>query len=337
MTTVYIPMGKMPWTGGNYVNFEHIRFLTSLGVEAKVLLFYPQEEPSYQWFLDNNILVADYFPQEKALFQPDDLIIIGEAEKVLFQVWSDLPCRIVMHNQNPFYTFSGFDSIEQLNRFPCEYILTPSAVTRKILVELGVIHPIEIVYPYIPDMFVPDWERKKLQIAYIPRKMPDEAALVMAFFHTMYPQYRSIPWVRLENTSRENIAKTLSESAICAAFALKESLGLANLEAMACGCLMVGYSGHCVGELFFNPNNGRWVDYYNHIQYAKQLAAAVQDFLMKNNQMARQAAQDVDSHWRYRHFEHHAKKFYAKILGLNVDNQNPAQSPEFSPAESFPL
>jgi glycosyltransferase involved in cell wall biosynthesis len=93
----------------------------------------------------------------------------------------------------------------------------------------------------------------------------------------MFPNYLDIEWVAIENMDRENVARLLSESAIYASFASIESLGLSALEAMKCGCVVVGDHGGG-GSEYANKENGFWVRADELILYSRKIADAIKLF-----------------------------------------------------------
>jgi glycosyltransferase involved in cell wall biosynthesis len=65
----------------------------------------------------------------------------------------------------------------------------------------------------------------------------------------MLSDWRVTPMTDLNN---DGVATVMSEAAICLSFGMHEGFGLANLEALACGCRLIGYHGYGGQELFAN-------------------------------------------------------------------------------------
>jgi hypothetical protein len=187
---------------------------------------------------------------------PEDIVVLGEAIPQFLAAARGMDCRKVLHDQNPFFTFLGFDSVASLNDFGFEQVIAPSDFCAARLRELGVTAPVVRVHPALPDYFRP--AEKKLQIAYAPRKRWAEAPYVRELFKAAVPEFTHVPWVAINGLAREEVARVLGESAIFASFALLESLGLLALEAMASGCHVVGYTGHGGAE-YATPENGDWI------------------------------------------------------------------------------
>lgn len=313
-TTFNIALMSMPFTGGAYVTIEHAILLKKLGIPVKFIVFFNASNPTWQYLEQYNIPIEQH-TIEHCRFQKHDIVMLGEGDKLLYNLYQN-QCQIIMHNQNPYYTPAGFDSIQQLNQYPLKHILVPSKFTKNTLIELGVTHPISYVYPLIDDNFTPKFKQQKLQIAYTPRKMGFETELVQYFFKSKYPQYTHIPWIKIENKERSEIPAILQESGIFAAFALREACGLTNLEAMACGCHIVGFNGYPDNQahLVNHSDYAYWVTYHDYMDYADKLAQAVKDFLNGNKEKPNTALTFINQNLRRQHFEQNATQFYQTLL-----------------------
>jgi glycosyltransferase involved in cell wall biosynthesis len=115
---------------------------------------------------------------------------------------------------------------------------------------------------------------KKLQIAYMPRKREFETGFVKGLFKSLYPEFQSIPWIPIHNMSLADCARSLDESAVFASFSYIEGLGLPPLEAMASGCVVVGFNG-LGGSDYSSSRNGFWVAEGDHFSFAHALAEAI--------------------------------------------------------------
>ena len=132
---------------------------------------------------------------------------------------------------------------------------------------------IPVIHNGIPlDVFKPG--RKKLQIAYMPRKRPLELDFIRNLFNRLYGQYKQVPWVCIDKMDETEVAKVLGESAIYLSTSLYEGFGLPPLEAMACGCIVVGFHGYG-GLEYATDYNGFWCEEGNLIECAKRLGHVV--------------------------------------------------------------
>jgi glycosyltransferase involved in cell wall biosynthesis len=261
---IYYAFSLPPVTGGDFVSLDHIAALRRAGLNA--MAFYGAGDDGFRKF---SVPVA----RLGIAFQPDDILVLGEVYS--WQQARPVPGIKVMHNQNPYLTFMGIESIAALNAYPLDHILVPSDFCSARLTELGVKKSILRVHPALPDFFAP--APKLLRIAYAPGKRPNEAAYVKGYFQAAAPDYAQLPWIAMENMPRKDCAAAMGEAAVYAAFPHLESLGLMNLEAMASGCHVVGYTGHGGAEYASNAN-GDWIADGDHAAFVQQLIAACRLF-----------------------------------------------------------
>lgn len=90
---------------------------------------------------------------------------------------------------------------------------------------------------------------KKLQIAYMPRKLGIQAERVVRALGRR-PGLAEVPVVVIENMTNAERDRVLNESLIFLAFSNMEGFGLPPAEAMAAGCLVIGYTGVGANEFF---------------------------------------------------------------------------------------
>jgi len=106
------------------------------------------------------------------------------------------------------------------------------------------------------------------------RKSPGELDFIRNLFNRIYKQDKHIPWVCIDNVNESKVAEIMSESAIFLSTSVYEGLGLPPIEAMACGCIVVGFHGD--GGLEYATNdNGFWCEGGNIIECARTLKHVV--------------------------------------------------------------
>lgn len=95
---------------------------------------------------------------------------------------------------------------------------------------------------------------KKLQIAYMPRKLRSQSERVIRALKQRLA-LADVPVVVIENMTNAERDKVLNESLIFLSFSNMEGFGLPPAEAMAAGCLVIGYTGVGAQE-FFTADTG---------------------------------------------------------------------------------
>lgn len=94
--------------------------------------------------------------------------------------------------------------------------------------------------------------RKKKQIAYMPRRRSGDCRRVLQALDArgVLSGWTLAP---IDGLNARQVADVMRESMIFLSFSEREGFGLPPLEAMACGCLVVGFHGHGGAE-FFDPS-----------------------------------------------------------------------------------
>jgi hypothetical protein len=90
------------------------------------------------------------------------------------------------------------------------------------------------------------------RIAYMPRRRSQESAQVLQLLD-LRGALEGWEVVAIERRSEREVAEILRSSRIFLSFSEREGFGLPPLEALACGCLVVGFHGFGGRELFQPP------------------------------------------------------------------------------------
>lgn len=93
--------------------------------------------------------------------------------------------------------------------------------------------------------------RKKRQIAFMPRRLLEDAVQVAEILR-LRGALKGFRLVPIQNKSERETARILGESLLFFSFSSQEGLPLPPLEAMARGCVVVGYPGRG-GNEYFRP------------------------------------------------------------------------------------
>jgi len=256
--TVYVlaPENNSP-SGGIKILYRHADVLNHAGIDAAVL----HQERGFRctWF-ENSTRVR-YLPDLKS--GKDDFLVIPEIYGPKIPLLGQMPgigseVKKVIFNQNCRYTFlgqtresildSGFD---MAYRKRDEYIaaMVVSEDSKKYL---------EYVFPGIDvwrihnsidtGRFGYRGNRKK-QICYMPRKHEEDALQVLAILK-LRNALRDFDIVPIENTNEAGVARIMQQSMFFLSFGYPEGCPLPPAEAMACGCIVVGYDGFGGREYF---------------------------------------------------------------------------------------
>lgn len=93
---------------------------------------------------------------------------------------------------------------------------------------------------------------KKKQIAYMPSKNPEASKNIITIIRER-KRLKDWTFYPIENVPESQVAEIMKESALFLNFSYLEGFGLPPAEAMACGCVVIGYHGNGGREFFKRP------------------------------------------------------------------------------------
>jgi glycosyltransferase involved in cell wall biosynthesis len=99
----------------------------------------------------------------------------------------------------------------------------------------------------------------------MPRKLRDDVEQVINILK-IRNNIKGWSFVEIDNMSESEVARILKESTVFLSFNHREGFGLPPVEAMACGCVVVGYEGGAGKEYFlddfsFSVEEGNIIDF----------------------------------------------------------------------------
>lgn len=236
--------------GGVRISHHHVNVLVQNGFDAAILLRQDQPQPFFKAKVPTQIFSTAF------RFQDDDIFVVPEPWGDFLTLLSGRPVRKIVFCQNHYYVSHGLGSHRGYDAYGVQTVFCCGDVIAEFLRRtLGLAH-VPVVHNAIDHtVFKP--AQKRLQIAYMPRKMAKEADFVRMTFRARYPHFADIPWQPIDMVPEPEVAKRLAESAIFLSLSRLEGVGLPPLEAMASGCVVVGFTGG--GGLEFARNdNGFW-------------------------------------------------------------------------------
>lgn len=181
----------------------------------------------------------------KTVLGVNDLLVVPEFMTALLPQLRG--CAKVMLNQGLFSPGAVWFKDDQV----CSIVSTSQYITRYIEFAHPEVATMPVRLGYDKLIFHTGNTVKKKQIAYMPRRRGEEAQRIIKAL-----ERRGVlkGWnvVAIDSLPAQGVANVLRESMIFLSFSQREGFGLPPLEAMACGCLVVGFHGHGGAE-FFDP------------------------------------------------------------------------------------
>jgi glycosyltransferase involved in cell wall biosynthesis len=226
-------------SGGVRKLYRHVDVLNAHGFNA----FIEHQKPDFRctWF-ENNTRIAD--PRQTWPPRTSDLLLCPE--QVSWQMALKTPgVPKVIFNQNAYQTFMGkTDEFKVVPYTQRDFLATivVSEDSRRYLEYVFPGHPIHRIHNAInPELFSYE-PRKKLRIAFMPRKnKPDVTQLLLLL--NCRGALEGIELLPIQGMNEAQVARALTESMIFLSLSTHEGSPMPPLEAMACGCITIGYDG----------------------------------------------------------------------------------------------
>lgn len=244
------PDYKSP-SGGIRKLYRCVDILNDAGLSAGIL----HARPGFRcgWFENTTRVVS----AAEVTLGPRDILVVPE---IYGQAIRDLPRNIrqVIFNQNAYNTLKSLTNGSETS--------TPYTDNPDLALVLVVSQDNAVVIKQIfpgtrvqrlhlgidPLLYHPPQSPKQRRIAYMPRKRSDDAASVLALLK-LRGALDGWDVVAIEGRSEVETADLLRTAKLFLSFSSQEGFGLPPLEALACGCLVVGYHGFGGREYFHPP------------------------------------------------------------------------------------
>lgn len=227
-------------TGGVKVIYQHCKLLREMGVDAKPLLmgkyhgnFFDFDIPTvrYKEIKDdigvNDIIVATEFkPYQGKLFK--------EAKKILFlQNWIGVTRWLHPEDHNKSYLDIGYDKVVTCSQYCSDYVsekmnIPTSTITNGIDLTL----------------FRPSKEKRiNNRILAMSRKNPQDLSIIQQIMKEKGFEIRVV-----DGLTQAELIEEYQAADIFIATGYPEGFSLPPLEAMACGAVVVGFTGGAAAE-----------------------------------------------------------------------------------------
>jgi glycosyltransferase involved in cell wall biosynthesis len=194
--------------------------------------------------------------------------------------------NVVIIAQNCYLSFNGF-SIAQNDINP--FWLLNSVIATIVVSEDSRQH-MHYAFPNIkvfrihnsmdPKFFSYQREKKK-QICFMTRKLCDDVTQVVNIlkYRNILGDFKLIP---IENKTEQQVAEIMKDSLIFLSFSYQEGCALPPMEAMLCGCLVIGYEGRG-GREYFNNGFSYPIEGGDIISFAKTIEEVISCCNMNHN------------------------------------------------------
>jgi glycosyltransferase involved in cell wall biosynthesis len=238
--------------GGVTVLYDHVAALREHGLEAFVV----HGTPGFRYpFARKDVPVLDSSAQ--GALSASDVLVVPEDHPSAVRTCRDLPCRKVLICQNHYYAFISLKPGETWRDFGFSaYLCVSSPIQQALKKWFGV--NASVVRPALDSAFFGDAFKplaRPISVACMPRKGLHHLRLVQALLAAVGSK---LSWLEIDGLPKEQVAARLRDAHIYVSTSAAEGLGLPPLEAMAVGCLVVGFAGGG-GLDYATADNGVWV------------------------------------------------------------------------------
>ncbi len=262
--------------GGIRKLYRHVDLLNRNGFHAEIV--HATKGFRCTWF-ENETPVSYINDDRSALQGQDTVLVVPEVYGPgIAEICPGLPK--VIFNQNGYYTFMqySFDKADLVTPYRSADVVGVLTVSEDSQNYLKAAFPdidVQRIHYGIDETLFQFSDAKKRRIAFMPRKNEHDARQVinMLKFRGKLADWEFVP---IEGKSEKEVAAVLHESMIFLSFGHPEGFGLPPAEAMACGCVAVGYHG-MGGREFFRPEFSSPVDHGDILSFTLAVEQAIDE------------------------------------------------------------
>lgn len=238
-------------SGGIKAFYEHASLLQRAGHPA-VIMARTAAHATHDWEIDVPVHVGPLG------MEAGDVLVWPEVTaEAGIRAITRRDARQVLLVQNHFYAFRLLGSTTRPRDLGLSAVIASSRAIKRYLETYIGLEDVPIIPYAIPAADVPADEKRDV-IAYMPRKRPFEAEFAEAHAKRCFPDLQRWEWVAIDRMPHRDVLATLRRARVFLSLQRFEGFGLPALEAMAAGCLVVGFHGQGGAE-YARPDNGIWV------------------------------------------------------------------------------
>jgi glycosyltransferase involved in cell wall biosynthesis len=254
--------------GGVATIYRHVEILNAHGFTAFVGLRTKPKTDYYE--INAPLLIHGGYLEVRT----GDVFVVPECFPHLARPLMGTPAKLLMFCQNQYRLHFTSDPRAGIAEFGVHGVIASSQAVHDFFRNVYGLADLPLVpYAIDPARYAPTG-RKKRQIAFMPRKLPEDAVFIQSVFRRRHARYADVPWLRISGVKQREAARLMAESQCFLSLSDKESFGLPPLEAIACGCMVAGFHGDG-GREYMTPENGWWAETGDYQACADGLAAAL--------------------------------------------------------------
>jgi len=221
-------------------------------------------------------LKLEYLKKISFKIDRDSILVFPEIYSTVNKI--EPHTKKVIFNQNCYYSFNGFPLNSDPKTYPYNQASTLATIVvsenSKEYVLSAFTNPnVYRLHLGINNKIFNFSDNKKKTIAFMPRKLAEDITQVINIFRSRNPN-SDWTFIPIDNKSENDVAETLKSCALFLSFNHKEGFGLPPVEAMSCGCYVIGYKGQA-GKEYFKPEFSSPIDEGNIIGFVKEIEETI--------------------------------------------------------------
>lgn len=194
---------------------------------------------------------------------PEDFIIIPEIYAHVMEQLKNFPCGKVVLCQSYDYVLETLPPGLTWAQYGFLKCITTSETQKKYIQEIMKNVNVDIIEPYISEVFSKKQKPSKPIIS-IHTREPRDTAKIIKTFYLKYPQYRWITFRDMRGIKQEDFSKFLKDSYLSVWVDNESAFGTYPLECMITGTPVIGKVPNMKPE-WMNEENGVWTYQFNEI------------------------------------------------------------------------
>ncbi len=260
--------------GGARRLYLWVDILNSAGIDASIV----HDTPDFR--LSSFANATAVVSSRDLVLEPEDVVAVpGDLAEQLVPVVAPGLRKVVL-DQGAYESFLGFGfDPPRSSPYLSPEVVAVATVSEDSRTYLQYLFPtLEVfrIHYGMESQFHPPASKPGRVISFMPRKMRKQATQVIRMLHErgVLSGWELRP---LDGLSYAEVAEQLRATAIFLSFSDREGFGLPPAEAMACGCVVVGYAGGG-GLEFFLPETSVLIDDGEIVEFAQAVEAVAADF-----------------------------------------------------------
>ena len=224
-------------SGGIKTLYRHVQRLQEIGFDAWIVHQQRPFKATWHGYIAPTLWLSDR-PQ----LTPQDVLVIPEVMRQIIQQTANFAGERVVIALSWSPTYWNLPQGQTWRQFGITRVIAKSPLIQQYLRwSMGI--EATLISEYVDrERYRFAAESKRPKVCYLTRK-DRSAGWLHGVLYAKGRPFDSFEWMPLRELSEDEYARNLREATVYVTTNMQEGMNTSVLEAMACGCLVVGYSG----------------------------------------------------------------------------------------------